>query len=108
MRSKGRGKLFIENFLVYGLGGMISRFVPMLMLPIITRLYPGSEYLGLNDLSTTFISFASALAVCGMYDAMFRLFFDDESLEWQQKICSTNWITTLGKSIIVFCSHPKN
>lgn len=89
MRSKGRGKLFIENFLVYGLGGMISRFVPMLMLPIITRLYPGSEYLGLNDLSTTFISFASALAVCGMYDAMFRLFFDNESLEWQQKICST-------------------
>lgn len=89
MRSKGRAKLFIENFLVYGLGGMISRFIPMLMLPIITRLYPSTTYIGLNDLSTTFISLMSALAVCGMYDAMFRLFFDDDSLNWQKGICST-------------------
>lgn len=104
MQSKNRGKLFIENFLVYGLGGTISRFIPMIMLPIITRLYPNSEYVGLNDLSTTFISFAAALALCGMYDAMFRLFFDDKKLDFQKQICSTALIfvtcTTLMLGII--------
>ena len=101
MQSKNRGKLFIENFLVYGLGGTISRFIPMIMLPIITRLYPSSEYVGLNDLSTTFISFAAALALCGMYDAMFRLFFDDEKLDFQKQICSTALIFVTCTTLIL-------
>lgn len=106
MQSKSRTKLFIENFLVYGLGGMISKFIPLIILPILTRLYPSSKYIGLNDLSLTFISFASALAVCGMYDAMFRLFFDDKSKEWQKKICSTAFtfvsFTSVMLSLICF------
>lgn len=101
MQSKNRGKLFIENFLVYGLGGTISKFIPMIMLPIITRLYPNSEYVGLNDLSTTFISFAAALALCGMYDAMFRLFFDDKKLDFQKQICSTALIFVMCTTIIL-------
>lgn len=101
MITKNRTKLFLENFLVYGLGGMISKFIPMIMLPIITRLYPSSEYMGLNDLSTTFISFASALAVCGMYDAMFRLFFDKKEQEGQKKVCSTALIFVTSTSIVL-------
>lgn len=101
MQSKNRGKLFIENFLVYGLGGTISRFIPMIMLPVITRLYPNSEYVGLNDLSTTFISFAAALALCGMYDAMFRLFFDDKKLDFQKQICSTALIFVTCTTLIL-------
>ena len=68
-------KLFIENFLVYGLGGIINKIIPLIMLPIITRLMPDSFYFGLNDLSTTVVSFGSALAIMGMYDALFRVFF---------------------------------
>ena len=108
MKEKNRTKLFLENFLIYGIGGMISKFIPMIMLPILTRLYPSSEYLGLNDLSTTFISFASALAVCGMYDAMFRLFFDDDTLKGQKKVCSTAMgfvlimTVLLGTLVIIF------
>lgn len=94
-------KLFLENFLVYGLGGMISKFIPLVMLPVITRLYPSSEYIGLNDLSTTFISLASALAVCGMYDAMFRLFFDKEGIEGQKAVCSTALIFVAASSIFL-------
>lgn len=98
---KNRTKLFIENIVVYGLGGMISRLIPFLMLPIITRLYPSSEYVGLNDLSTTFIQFAAALSVCGMYDAMFRLFFDDDKLESQKKVCSTAMVFVAMTTIVV-------
>ena len=31
-------KLFIENFLVYGLGGVISKIVPLIMVPIVLSL----------------------------------------------------------------------
>lgn len=99
--SSSRSKLFLENFFVYGLGGMISKLIPMIMLPILTRLYPNSEYIGLNDLSQTFISFAQALAICGMYDAMFRLFFDyKENLE-QKRVSSTALIFVSCTSIVL-------
>lgn len=102
---QNRTKLFFENILVYGLGGMISKLIPFIMLPIITRLYPNSEYIGLNDLSTTFVQFAVAIAVCGMYDAMFRLFFDDDKLEAQQKVCSTAliFVTSITVALSVLC-----
>lgn len=71
------------------------------MLPIITRLYPSTEYMGLNDLSTSFVSFASALAVCGMYDAMFRCYFDNEEIDEQKKICSTALFFVTCTSLIL-------
>lgn len=101
-----RTKLFLENILVYGFGGMISKLIPFIMLPIITRLYPNSEYIGLNDLSTTFVQFVAAIAVCGMYDAMFRLFFDDDRLDAQQKVCSTALIFVTATTVVltILCS----
>lgn len=98
-----RFKLFLENILVYGLGGVISKAVPLLMLPIITRLMPDTFYFGLNDISTTIVSFGSAIAVLGMYDAMFRLFFDREDEDYRKMICSTTLAFTIGLSILVFC-----
>lgn len=67
-------KLFIENFMVYGFCGVISKAVPLLMLPVIMRLMANPLYYGLADLSGTITSFGSAIAVLGMYDAMFRYF----------------------------------
>lgn len=89
MAGKSKGKLFIENFLVYGLGSIISSAIPFVMLPIITRLMPNSYYYGINDLIMIIISFGAALAVMGAYDAMFRMFFEDESLEYRKSISST-------------------
>ena len=73
-------KLFVENFLFYGLGGIISKLIPLIMVPIVTRIMPTTDYFGINDLSNTIVSFGCAIAVMGMYDAMYRMFFekDDE------------------------------
>lgn len=71
-------KLFMENMIVYGIGGVISKIVPLIMVPIVTRLMPNSTYYGISDLSNTIISLASAIAVMGMYDAMYRMFFERE------------------------------
>lgn len=82
-------KLFIENLLVYGLGGIISKAIPLIMVPIVTRILPNSDYFGLNDLSHTVVSFATALAGMGMYDAVFRMFFEKDDEDFKKGICST-------------------
>lgn len=95
-------KLFIENFLIYGLGGIISKIVPLIMVPVVTRLMPGTEYFGISDLSNTLVSFASAIAIMGMYDAMYRMFFEKEEEEYKKNICSTALVFTIFTSVVVF------
>ena len=95
-------KLFIENFLIYGLGGIISKIVPLIMVPIVTRLMPSSDYYGLSDLSNTVVQFASAIAVMGMYDAMYRMFFEKDDEEYKKSVCSTALVFTLFTSLAVF------
>lgn len=95
-------RLFIENFLVYGLGGIISKIIPLIMVPVVTRLMPSSDYYGLSDLSNTVVSFASALAVMGMYDAMYRMFFEKDDEEYKKSVCSTALLFTLFTSVVVF------
>lgn len=97
----GKLRLFLENFLVYGFGGIISKMIPLLMLPIVTRLMPGTEYFGLSDLSNTAVSFGSAIAVIGMYDAMYRMFFEKDDIEFKKSICATTLAFTVGMSILV-------
>lgn len=95
-------KLFLENFLVYGLGGIISKIIPLIMVPIITRLMVDSSYYGISDMSNTIVSFASAIALMGMYDAMYRMFFDNEDFENKRGICSTAFIFSITVSFIIF------
>lgn len=95
-------KLFLDNFLIYGIGGIINKLIPFFMLPIITRLMPNSGYFGLSDLTNTLIAFGSAIAVMGMYDAAFRTFFDENDEQFQKTVCSTTLLFVLGTSILVF------
>lgn len=96
-----KGKLLIENILVYGLGGVINKIIPFIMLPIVTRMMPNSSYYGLNDLFTTIVSFAGALAMMGMYDAMYRMFFEKDDVEFRQEICSTTMTYSSIVALIV-------
>lgn len=97
-----KAKLFIENFVVYGFGGIISKIIPLIMVPIITRIMPNTTYFGISDMSTTIISFGAALAVIGMYDAMYRMFFEKDDEEYKKVVCSTALIFTLATSFGVF------
>lgn len=84
-------KLLIENFLIYGIGQMLYKLVPLIMLPIVTRMLPDTYYMGINDLSSTVVSLVASITLVGMYDAVFRLFFDyeDEEFDKRKVICST-------------------
>lgn len=94
-------KLFIENILVYGLGGIISKIIPLIMVPVVTRLMPSPDYYGISDLSNTLTQFGGAVAVMGMYDAMYRMFFEKEDIDYKRQVCSTTIIFTLATSLIV-------
>lgn len=95
-------KLFVENFLVYGLGGVISKIIPLIMVPIVTRLMPNTDYYGISDLSNTVVQVGSAIAVMGMYDAMYRMFFEREEEDYKKSVCSTAMVFTFITSIVVF------
>lgn len=95
-------KLFLDNLLIYGLGGIIGKIIPLLMVPIITRLIPDTSYYGISDLSNTLVSLTSSIAVLGMYDAVYRIFFDKEDLHYKKKVCSTAFSFTIMTSICIF------
>lgn len=97
-----RLKLFLSNFFVYGIGGVIGKLIPLVMLPIITRLMPDTTYFGLNDISVMVVSFSTYIGIMGMYDAMFRLFFDREDEKYKKSICSSTLAFTLCVSLILF------
>lgn len=96
-----KAKLFIENFLVYGVGGIISKIIPFVMLPLITRLMPSSVYMGMYDMFHTAVEFGTAIAIMGMYDAMFRMFFEKEEVPFKTTACSTAFFFTLVSAITV-------
>ena len=95
-------KLFIDNLLVYGLGGVISKLIPFIMVPVVSWLLPTTEYMGISDMSNTAVQFASAIAVMGMYDAMYRLFFEKKDELFQKRVCSTAIVFTFLTTTLVF------
>lgn len=95
-------KFFLENFLIYGVGGVIGKIIPVVMIPIITRLMPDTSSFGISDMCTTVVSFGSALAIMGMYDAMYRMFFEKSDEKYKKEICSTTLNFTVIMSVIVF------
>lgn len=104
-------KLFIENFLVYGFGGIISKIIPLVMIPIVAKIMPNSTYFGISDMVGTLVSFGSAIAILGMTDAMYRMFFEKSELDYKISVCSTTLHFTLLMSVLVFalmCLFQKN
>lgn len=100
-QKESKLKLFIDNFLIYGVGGIISKLIPFIMIPIITRLMPNTTYFGVSDMANTILSFTSALAVMGMYDAMYRMFFEKDLNEYKKEVCSTALTFTLFSSLVI-------
>lgn len=95
-------RLFISNFVIYGLGGIISKIIPLIMVPIVTRIMPDASYFGISDLSNTVIQFGCALAIMGMYDAMYRMFFEKDEEDYKKAVCSTALVFTLFTSCVIF------
>ncbi|HOM98491.1 MAG TPA: hypothetical protein PLY41_09355, partial [Acetomicrobium sp.] len=63
--ATSRARLFLENFFVYGMVGVLGKAIPFVMLPLITRLINDPAVFGKFDLYHLIISFGSPLVILG-------------------------------------------
>jgi O-antigen/teichoic acid export membrane protein len=101
--SSSRAKLFIENFFAYGFIQVLNYVIPFLLLPVITRLLSDPSDFGVFDMFNLIVGFGSPLVVLGMYDAMFREYFEKEDQEYRYNVTTTAQRIVFTTSIIV-CS----
>ena len=98
-----RKKLFIENFLAYGAINALDKIVPVIMLPIVTRLITDSADYGKFEMFNTIVSFGSSFAVLGVYDAMFREYFERDEIEYKNIVTSTAARIVFISAIVFSC-----
>lgn len=84
-----RVKLFVENFLAYGAINILNKIIPLLLLPVITRMLADPSDFGIYDMYNTIIGFATPLIMLGIYDAMFREFFEKNDVQYRYDVTST-------------------
>lgn len=95
-------KLFLENFLFYGGLSVLQKALPFITLPIITKMLSDTSSYGIADMFNLIISFGSAVAILGMYDAIFREFFEDkENTKYQKEVTSTGLNIVLVSSVAI-------
>lgn len=84
-----RKKLFFENFLAYGMMSVLDKIVPFIMLPVVTRLITDTADYGRVEMFNTIVGFGTGFAVLGMYDAMFREYFEKDDSHYKNVVTST-------------------
>ena len=96
-------KLFLENFLFYGILSILHKVLPFVTLPLITKLLPDSSSYGIADMFNLIVSFGSAVGILGIYDAMFREYFEDkEDKLYSKRVISTGLNIVLVSSTVIF------
>lgn len=96
-----RKKLLFENFFVYGLSGILNKIIPIITVPIIAYLLPNEQYFGINDLVGTITSLCCSIGMLGMWDTLFRFFFDSDDITYKRNVCSTALFISFSFTIIV-------
>lgn len=101
--SKSKIKLFLENFLFYGGLSMLTKALPFITLPVITRMLPNASAYGIADIFNLINSFGIAIAILGMYDAIFREYFEEkDDRNYQKKVTSTGLGIVLLSGSFIF------
>ena len=96
-----RKKLFIENIFAYGFINILNKIVPFLLLPIITRMLPNTSDYGVYNMFSLLVGFGTPLAILGLYDAMFRQYFEKDDQQYRYDVTTTTQRIILVSSIIV-------
>ncbi len=81
----------------------MDKIVPVIMLPIVTRLITDSADYGKFEMFNTIVSFGSSFAILGVYDAMFREYFEREDIEYKNIVTSTAARIVFISSTIFSC-----
>ena len=96
-----RAKLFLENFFVYGFITVLNKVLSLFLLPVMTRLLPDTSAFGVSEMYNVIVGFATPLAILGIYDAMFREFFEKDDQQYKYNVTATAEIIVLVSSIVI-------
>lgn len=88
-----------KDTLVYGIGYGATRFLQIIILPIITHALTLSEF-GYYSNYVIFYSFAGGLLIFGLDSAVARFFFDTDDKKYHQRLFSTAFFFVLGVSLV--------
>lgn len=100
--KKSRFKVFFENIFIYGIFGVVDKIIPLIMLPIVTRLLSDTAEYGAYNMFTTIQNFGIQIAILGLYDAVFREYFEKEDPRFRRSILSTA-LDIVGLMSIAIC-----
>ena len=84
-----RAKLFLENFFMYGGINALTKLLPLLLLPLLTRVIKNPSEYGIFDLFLLLVNFGVTIAQFGMYDAFFREYYEYDDISDKIKVFST-------------------
>lgn len=90
-----RKKLFIENMLSFGLINLLTKIIPFLLLPIITKALPNPSDFGIYSMFQTITGFGVPIALFGISDAVFREYFKSDDEERKKDVIRTSNIIIL-------------
>lgn len=97
--TQSRTKLFLENIIFYGGTKIVVQIIPFIMLPLISRLLTIEVY-GIVDLFNIVVFFGVQFVGLGIWDAMFREFFEKTEDEiYKTKVTSTALIIVMFSGI---------
>lgn len=88
-----------KDTLVYGIGYGATRFLQIIILPIITHALTLSEF-GYYSNYVIFYSFAGGLLICGLDSAVARFFFDSDDKKYHQRLFSSAFFFILAVSAL--------
>ena len=88
-----------KDSLVYGIGYGVSRFLQIIILPIITQALTLSEF-GYYSNYVIFYTFCAGFFVLGLDNSVARFFYDTEDKNYHQQIFSTSFFFILLVSIL--------
>jgi O-antigen/teichoic acid export membrane protein len=95
---------------IYGLGGLVSRFVALLLLPLYTRYLTPADYGAVETLVALAAILATVLRL-GIASAFFRFYFDSADAAHRLRVVRTSfWFTmamaTIGLVVGVILAEP--
>ena len=83
--SEAKKRNIIGHLLTIGMGSIINMIIGFFTTPILTRIVDPTE-LGQMSIITTYSSIASMVLCCGLDQAMFRFYYEEDSIEYKQSL----------------------
>ncbi len=92
-------KKLSRDTLIYGLGGALTRFVGLLLLPVLTRCMTPAEY-GTMDMLLTLSSALSMLVLMGMNASLTAFFFEAGTETQKREVVNSNLLFLLAWGLV--------